>query len=311
MIDQKKPTHVIAEDIIAASKRIAPYIKHTELYCIEENIYIKAEYEQYMKSFKVRGAANAVLRLSDSQKKNGLVTRSSGNFAQGLSYIAKELGLSATIVMPEHAPKTKVLATQSLGTTVILKGSQHAESQAVVDTLASEKGLTKMHPFDDKDVIAGQGTAMIEICEALNSIEYFFCPISGGGLMAGCATYLKSVHPNAVIVAVEPEGANDYFLSRQAGKAVRLDQCMSVADGLMAPSVGEFCRPLLDYYVDDVQVVSDDDILLAMKLLHKKNYLVEPSGAAAYAGYLSYKRRYNLENKITVVMGSGGNYDVV
>ena len=166
----KKPTQITHKDVEAAYERIKPYIKRTELEPIDNNIYIKAEYKQHMKSFKLRGAANAALRLTKEQKERGIVARSSGNFAQGLSYIAKELGIQATIVMPEHAPKVKVNSTKSLGSRVILKGSQHQESQAVVDELEKSEGLTKMHPYDDKEVIAGQGTAMIEICEDLDNI---------------------------------------------------------------------------------------------------------------------------------------------
>lgn len=305
----KHPVNVTLSDIIAAKERIAPYIKRTPLKKLHDNVYLKAEHEQVVKSFKPRGACNAMLRLTDEEKKRGVITRSSGNFAQGVSYIGKELGVKVTIVMPEHAPKVKVESTKNLGARVILKGSQHYESEAVVTQLSKEENLTKMHPYDHNDVIAGQGTAMLEICEDLHTIDIFFCQISGGGLMAGCATALRALQPNALIIGVEPEGASDYAQSRAKGEPVTLTKASSIADGMLAPTVGDHCRPLLDAYVNDVVVLSEAELLHATQALHARGECLEPSGAAAYAGYLKYKNTHNCADKTIVCMGSGGNYD--
>jgi threonine dehydratase len=301
---------ITINEIKNAQDNIANFIKKTPLIKIEANVYLKGEHHQVTKSFKPRGACNAMLNLSEEARKKGIITRSSGNFAQAISYIGKQLDTDVTVVMPEHVPKAKIDATKSWGATVILKGTQHAEAQALVDQLADEKGLTKMHPYDDPDVIAGQGTAMLEICEALDKVDIFFCPISGGGLMSGCATALKALHPTARIIAVEPEHANDYALYRTTSKFTVLTEAHSVADGLLAPVVGKHCKPLLDAYVDDVIVVTDDEILNAMKKIKQlSNEEVEPSGAAAYAAFEQFKKNNDIENKTVVCMASGGNFD--
>lgn len=297
-------------NIKEAQLTIAPYIKTTPLITVEPNVYLKGEHHQVTKSFKPRGACNAMLNLSDEARQKGVIARSSGNFAQAISYIGKQLNTDVTVVMPEHAPKAKIDATKSWGATVILKGTQHAEAQALVDQLADEKGLTKMHPYDDPAVIAGQGTAMLEIVEKLDQIDIFFCPISGGGLMSGCATALKSLQPSALIIAVEPEHASDYAQYRKTSTFTVLSNAHSVADGLLAPSVGKHCKPLLDAYVDDVIVVTDTEILNAMqKIKRLTNEEVEPSGAAAYAAFEQFRKNNDLKNKTVVCMASGGNFD--
>lgn len=303
-------THTVTlDDILAARERIKPYIKRTALKEISPNVFLKAEHEQVTKSFKPRGACNAMLCLSDEEKERGVVSRSSGNFAQGLSYIGNALGVNVTIVMPEHAPKVKVNATKGYGARVILKGHQHQEAQAKVDQLALEEGLVKMHPYNHPNVIAGQGTAILEVAEDLDRVDYFFCQVSGGGLMAGCATAIKGLYPNAVVVGVEPELANDYYTYRKTGEFVHNEFKLSIADGLLVPCVGDSCKPLLDAYVDDVVSLSEEEIASATRTLHKIGELVEPSGAVAYGGYLSYLKDVDLEGKVVVCMASGGNYD--
>ena len=301
---------ITLSDIQDAHKRIKSYIKKTPLIRIEDTVFIKAENQQVTHSFKPRGAGNALLQLSDEAKANGVITRSSGNFAQAISYMGNKCQTDVTVVMPEHAPKIKVKATQSWGATVLLKGTQHPEAQALVDQLAQEKGLTKMHPYDHPHVIAGQGTAMLEICDDIDTIDIFFCPISGGGLMSGCATALKALHPKATIIAVEPEGASEYAEYRKTGVFTALSHASSIADGLLAPCVGQHCKPILDSLVDDVIVVSDDAIRSAMKDIKTTlNEDVEPSGAAAYAAYKHYKQTHTTEGLNIVCMASGGNFD--
>lgn len=301
---------VTLSDVLASRIRIKDYVHETPLIQIKDKVYIKAENRQVTQSFKPRGACNAMLLLSEEARRNGVIARSSGNFAQGLSYIGKQLGVTVTIVMPEHAPKIKVDATKSWGATVIQKGSQHAEAQAIVDELAQKEGLTKMHPYDDPHVIAGQGTAMLEVCDKLDTIDIFFCPISGGGLMSGCAIALKEKHPKSLIIGVEPEGAQDYHCYRNTGEFSSLTKAHSIADGLLAPRVGDHCKPILDNYVDDTVVVSEDSLLNAMKRIKADiNEDVEPSGAAAYAAYIAYSKDHDISGKTVVCMASGGNFD--
>lgn len=303
------PNYLTLDDIVSAKERISPFIQVTPLAEVEPNVFLKCEHKQVTKSFKPRGACNALLCLSDAEKAKGVIARSSGNFAQGLSYIAQKLGVSATVVMPEHAPKVKVESTQRFGSRVFLKGRRHEESQALVDELASAENLTKMHPYNDVNVMAGQGSAMLEICDVLTTIDLFFCPMSGGGLLAGCAVALKTIHPSAIVIGVEPLGADDYSQSRRSGTVVELASSTSIADGLLAPSVGTLCKPILDAYVDDITVVTDSEIMSAMAILHQKGEQVEPSGAAAYAAYLQYRNHHPISGSVVVCMASGGNFD--
>lgn len=297
------------DDIVAASDRIEDHIVETPLFCAGPGLYLKQEQLQVTRSFKPRGACNAMLQLSKRDRDIGVISRSSGNFAQALSYIGQRLGVDVTIVMPEHAPTVKVENTRSFGARVILKGHQHRESQAVVDRLSESEGLVKMHPYDDPHVIAGQGTAMLEVLDVVDTVDVFFCPVSGGGLLSGASVALKHRFPAATIVAVEPEGASDYFDSRASGNPVVLDHAESVADGLMAPSVGGYCRPILDALVDRVQLVSDDAILAAMHGLHAQGVMAEPSGAASVAAYLASPYANDGVDRTVVCMISGGNYD--
>jgi threonine dehydratase len=305
-----KQSQVNIHDIREAKKRIKEYVVRTPLIEIESNVYMKAEHKQVTKSFKPRGACNALLKLPAQARQKGVITRSSGNFAQGLSYMGNKLGVPVTVVMPENAPNAKIEGTKKWGAKVLLKGTTHDEAQALVDEISEIENLTKMHPFNDNHVIAGQGTAMLEICEELKNIDIFFCPLSGGGLMAGCAAALKHINPNAVVVAVEPEGASDYKNYRESGQIVRITNPKSVADGLLAPFVGSRCLPILDSNVDEVICVSDESIIKAMNWVREeKGELLEPSGAASIAAYLKYKTNHDTDSKCVVCLASGGNYD--
>ncbi len=281
-------------DFKAARSLIKPYIKRTSLKRCKElerfldashPIFLKLENEQLTKSFKVRGAFNALLSLTPSEKMKGVVTRSSGNFAQAIAYAGELLGIKVRVVMPTHVPEIKKLETQKYNPELILAGTTHEEGEAVVETLRLETGAIKLSPYNHMDVIKGQGSIALEVYEELPKMRHFFCPIGGGGLMSGCAAALKMLSSSIETVGIEPEGANDYYLYRLQGHEVTLKSIDTICDGLRAPRVGELNRPILDKYVDRVSIISDAMVIKAMKWLRDQYGMrVEPSGAASLAG---------------------------
>lgn len=299
-----------------ARKMIAPYIKKTPLirsHALEEvlgnkaRVFLKCENVQVTNSFKPRGAFTVLLRLSAEEKKKGVVTRSAGNFAQGVALAGKTLGVHTTIIMPLSVPLVKKDQTASYGAKIILHGKNQLEEQQKVLEIAKEEGSIILSPYDHLDVIAGGGTISLEIYEDLPTIAYYFCPVGGGGIMAGCATCFKNVNPKIKTIAVEPLGANDYFLSRQSGQRVRNVEVHTIADGLRAPQVGDLPWPLLQKNVDEVLCVTDEEIKRAMRLLYDKHGLIiEPSGAASVAGLLLGK--IPVKGDVVCVL-SGANVD--
>jgi threonine dehydratase len=303
-------------DVKEAYLKILPYIKRTPLLrcsCIEQKlntshrIYLKLENTQITKSFKVRGAFHALLCLSQEEKKQGVVTRSAGNFAQAVALAAKTLNIPAIIVMAENVSSLKKALTEQYGQKIVLSGTTHKEGNAKVAELAKRHNLCKLSPYDHFDVIVGQGTLGLEIFDELTSIKHFFCPIGGGGLLAGCAATFKKLQPNIEIHGVEPEGANDYFLSRQTGQNISIDAPNTIADGLRANEVGLLNRPLLDKYVDRVCCVSDSQIIQAMRFIKEQlDMVIEPSAAAAL-GHLLYGNP-QLQGDVVCVL-TGANID--
>jgi threonine dehydratase len=316
---------------------IRPYVKKTPLLrckALEEElhasyrIFLKLENEQPTHSFKVRGAFNALLSLAPQDRGKGVVTRSSGNFAQAIAYAGNLLNVKTRIVMPTNAPKMKKEATQRYGVEVTFAGTTHEEGNAMVEKIKLETGAALLSPYNHLDVMQGQGTIALEIFEELPTVRYFFCPIGGGGLMGGCATVCKLLNPDIETIGIEPEGAADYYLSRlypnnlknrHRGPNADSSGCLgihgsalsctpnTICDGLRAPQVGALNRPLLDRYVDTVSTVSDLSVMKAMKFL-KDHYdlVIEPSGAAAFSGFLHHKP--SLQGDVVCVL-SGGNVD--
>ena len=303
--------------IQAAQKKIAPYIKKTPLircYALEEHlhakgrIFFKCENLQMTNSFKPRGAFNALLNLSEDQRKRGVVTRSAGNFAQGLALAAQTLGIRAVIVMPLTVPLVKKEKTARYGAEIILHGKDQLEEQAKAQEIAEKENLVLLSPYDHADVIAGQGSIALEIFSDLPKIAHFFCPIGGGGLSAGTSTALKALNPSIQTYGIEPEGANDYFLSRKAGKRTPLEKVDTIADGLRAPQVGVLNWPLLEKNIDFALTVSDEEIKRAMRFLHEKvGMMIEPSGATSVAG-LMFHPELNISKDAVCVL-SGSNVD--
>lgn len=314
-----RPSSLSASAIVEAHERIARYIVRTPLIRAHEierrygsnvPVYFKCEQFQRTRSFKERGAYNALLRLPDAIKERGVVTRSSGNFAQALACAAHRLGIVAHIVMPTSAPAVKIENTRRWGPTVILHGTTHVQGMAKVNELVAAHGFHYISPFDDDAIIAGQGTAAREITEALEEpLSHFYCPVGGGGLMAGCALWLRYATP-AQIVAVEPDSVNDFALSFARRERVTIEAPKSIADGLLTPSVGETNWPILRDCVDVVETVSEQAIREAVFILGRdQNMIVEPSGATAFAALLQHLRSGASLTGATVCMVSGGNVD--
>lgn len=308
---------VTLQDVKDARKRIASYIKKTELrHCPEiekfihytsGKIFLKLDNQQETNTFKVRGAYNTMLQLTPEQKKKGVVTRSSGNFAQAVALAAHTLKMKATIVMPEDAPEVKKQGTAKYHPTIVYIDKRNSENDKKVNEISELEGSVIVYPYNHPHVIAGQGTAALEIVDDLPTIKNFFSPIGGGGLMSGCATTFKAIDQSIHTIGVEPEGANDYYLSRKTHKPVTLEKVNTIADGLRANTVGEYNRPLLDAYVDTVDQVKDEEIISAMIFAWRELKLkLEPSGATALASLLFHK--HPLKGDVVCFI-SGANVD--
>ena len=272
------------------------------------NLLFKAELFQKTGSFKPRGAINKLNSLSAEERANGVVSMSAGNFAAGLAYAAAAMGVKATIVMPEAATKSKVAATRAYGATALLHGVGKDLMPKAME-LVDQQHLTFVHPFDDPMVIAGTGTIGLEILEDVPAPDYVIVPVGGGGLIAGVATAVKLLHPATKVIGVEPDGAVKMFTSLQAHKPVPPEKLSTIADGLAAPFAGIHTLEHVEAYVDEVVLVSDDDIKEAMLMIMERSKLfVEPSGAAGFAGLLSRKVNVLAGSTVVCVL-SGGNID--
>ncbi len=272
------------------------------------NLLFKAELFQKTGSYKPRGAINKLNSLTTEERANGVVSMSAGNFAAGLAYAASMMGVKATIVMPEAATKSKVAATRAYGATAILHGVGKDLVPKAME-LAEQQHLTFVHPFDDPMVIAGTGTVGLEILEDVPAPDYIFVPVGGGGLIAGVATAVKLLHPATKIIGVEPTGAVKMLISLQQHKAMAAEKLNTIADGLAAPFAGKHTLEHVEQYVDEVVLVSDDEIKEAMLLIMERCKLfVEPSGAAGFAALLSHKVDVPAGSTVVCIL-SGGNID--
>jgi len=271
-------------------------------------LLFKAELFQKTGSFKPRGAINKLNSLSDDEKANGVVSMSAGNFAAGLAYAASAMGVKATIVMPEAAVKGKVAATRAYGATAILHGVGKDLVPKAME-LAEQQHLTFVHPFDDPMIIAGTGTIGLEIIEDVPAPDVVFVPVGGGGLIAGIAAAIKMLSPSTRVIGVEPSGAVKMLTSLQQHKALSAEKLNTIADGLAAPFAGVHTLEHVEKYVDEVVLVSDDEIKEAMLLIMERSKLfVEPSGAAGFAGLLYNKVNVPAGSTVVCVL-SGGNID--
>lgn len=297
-----------------ASVRIAPFTSKTPLLHSElfddllglSGVFLKCENFQVTGSFKPRGAFNAIIQKGGHCQ--NYICRSSGNFAQAMAYAGKKLHCGITVVMPETAPKIKIENTKNHSANVILCGTSHREGYRKVEELVAKSGDIPVSSFDDLDVIAGQGTIALEIHEDLPSVRHFFCPVGGGGLLAGCADALKQLIPEVEVIAAEPEGSPDFSLSFEKGSPVEIRNVNTIADGLRTLKVGNHNWPLLQKNVDSVQLVSDEEIVKAMKLIFDVfGIVVEPSGAVSVAALIKSDPK-QLTGDVVCIL-SGGNVD--
>ena len=292
--------------IKAAAERIHSDVVRTPTirYRLHKNceLFLKAENLQPIGAFKIRGAFNMMRTLPMDCV--GVVAHSSGNHAQAVAAAAKSLGIPATIVMPSNAPKLKKSRTEAAGANVITVGPDSEERKQMAAQLAEEQGLTPIPPYDHPLVAAGQGTAALELHEDAPALDSFYAPVSGGGLMAGCATALKNLSPETTLVGVEPEEANDTYLSLKHGDRMCISPPETIADGLRVRVPGQFTWSVLQSTLDRVDLVSDEEMLRVMGwACSHLRIVLEPSGAASLAAAMK-----NGVGRVGVLL-SGGNVE--
>jgi len=274
-----------------------------------KQVYLKMENLQRTGSFKLRGAYNRIAWLGEEEKKFGVIASSAGNHAQGVALAAKTYGIEATIVMPKHAPLSKVKATQKHGGKVILHGSMYDEAYAKAVEIQQQTKATFIHPFDDPFVMAGQGTIALEILEDLPDVDVIVVPVGGGGLISGIAVAAKNIRPNIQVVGVQTENMCSMAKSFQQQKIVAVEGAGTIADGIAVKIPGKQTFPIIQQYVDDIVTVNEEEIAAAILLLLEKSKAVaEGAGAVAVAAVINSLSRYR-GKKIAAVL-SGGNIDV-
>ncbi|MCO6498884.1 MAG: pyridoxal-phosphate dependent enzyme [Vicingus serpentipes] len=306
---------MLKEQLIKCHKNIQPYIHNTPVLTSQSineivgtELFFKCENFQKMGAFKMRGASNAIMQLSKTQKEKGVVTHSSGNFAQALALAAKNIGVKAFIVMPSNAPQVKKEAVSGYGGNVIeCEPTLKARTQCA-QKIVNEEGATFIHPSNDINVIIGQGTAAKELLETHPDLEYIFTPIGGGGLIAGTALAAHYYGNNCRVVGGEPFEADDAYRSLKSGKIESNLTTNSIADGLKT-ELGDQNFPIIQQYVDQIIRVTEKEIIQAMRLIWERmKIIVEPSSAVALAALL--KEKQSFQNKKVGIILSGGNVDV-
>ncbi len=272
-------------------------------------ILLKREDLQPVFSFKLRGAYNKIVQLTDEEKAQGVIAASAGNHAQGVALSASKMDIDALIVMPKTTPDIKVTAVKRLGARVELYGNSYDEAYEHARKLEEVQGWTFIHPYDDPDVIAGQGTVGMEIMQQCSTVpEAIFVPVGGGGLIAGVATYVKYLYPQIKIIGVEPDDAASMYEALRADERVMLDQVGIFADGVAVRQVGKETFRVARECVDEVLLVSADEICAAIKdIFDDTRTVTEPAGALAVAGLKKYIREREIQNKTLVAINSGAN----
>lgn len=301
-------------DVRAAAERIRPLARRTPVFTSSGfdaeagiRVFFKCENLQKGGAFKIRGAANLILSLPKEALSRGVVAYSSGNHAQAVAIAAQHVGAPATIVMPEDAPRSKLEATQSRGARILTYNRFKESREQIAEQIQREGGAALVPPFDHPMIMAGQGTAALELIEETGPLDALITPVGGGGLLSGCVTIAKDINPPIRMFGAEPEGANDTFLSLRAGERVAI-QPDTIADGLRAPKPGALTFPIVRQFVERIVLVSDDQIRSTVKfLLSRLKILVEPSGAVGAAAVLFHKLPPGIQN-VGVVL-SGGNVD--
>ncbi|MFC2736583.1 MAG: threonine ammonia-lyase [Leptotrichia wadei] len=302
-------------DFMEARERLNTVITKTKLIYSNifsnetgNDVYIKPENLQRTGAFKIRGAYNKIAKLTEEEKKRGVIAASAGNHAQGVALAAQKLGIKAVIVMPKHTPLIKVEATKRYGADVILTGEVYDEAYEYAKKLQEKEGYTFVHPFDDEDVIEGQGTIALEVLDELPDADIILVPIGGGGLISGIASAAKLKNPLIKIIGVEPEGAASALEARKNKHVVELAEANTIADGTAVKKIGEITFDYIEKYVDDIVTVSDYELMAAFLILVEKHKIVaENSGILSVAGL----KKLNVKGKKIISIISGGNIDVL
>lgn len=302
------------EHVQAAAARLKDHAHRTPIHTsrtldarVGAQVMLKCENLQRVGAFKFRGAYNAVSLLSAEERARGVLTYSSGNHAQAIALACRLLGVTAHVVMPQNAPATKRAATEGYGAHVIAYDPATTSREALARQIAAEHGYTVVPPYDHLNVIAGQGTAALELCEDAGPLEMLLVPCGGGGLLSGSAIAAKALCPGCRVIGIEPELADDATRSFRTGVLHTVHNPPTIADGTRTPSLGQITFPLVRQYVDDMQTVSEDAIMAAVRfLLLRMKLLVEPSGALGVAALLS--GAVNARGRVGVIL-SGGNID--
>lgn len=297
-------SHVLKEVIRETDMILAPNIRPNT------NVYLKTENLQVTGSFKIRGSYFKISRLSDEEKAKGVIACSAGNHAQGVALAATKNGIKSLICLPDGAPISKVEATKRFGAEVCLVKGVYDDAYNKALELKEEKGYTFIHPFDDEDVIAGQGTIGLEILDQLENVDAVVVPIGGGGLISGVAFAIKQLNPNVRVYGVQASGAPSMKHSVEDGKIETLGRVQTIADGIAVKTPGEHTFELVNKYVDDIVTVTDDEIALAiLTLLEQQKLIAEGAGAVPVAAVMAGKIP-DIEGKNVCCLVSGGNIDV-
>jgi len=304
------------DDVRAASARLRDRVYRTPVVTSQafddasgHTVFFKCENLQRAGSFKIRGALNKLLTLTDEERRRGVVAFSSGNHAQGVALAARLTGTSAVVCMPSDAPALKLEATRGYGAEVVLYDRQKDDREALARRIADETGRVVVPPFDDYAIMAGQGTAALELLDDVGELDVLVTPVGGGGLMAGCSTVARALRPGITIVGVETETANDTYLSLRRGERVSIPPPPTIADGIRLTTPGALTFPILKENLADVALVSDAQVIEAVRFLALRvRIVVEPTGAVPAAAVLSGRLPLERGARVGVVL-SGGNID--
>ncbi len=303
------------EDIREAHQRISEYAHRTPVLSSKQvdqktagHIFFKCENFQKVGAFKFRGASNAILSLSDEEARNGVATHSSGNHAQALALAAKLRGIPAYVVMPENAPKVKVKAVENYGAEITFCESTLKARETTLEKVVKKTGATFIHPYNDARIIAGQGTAAIELLEDHPDLDIIMAPVGGGGLLSGTALAAKSIKPEIKVIGAEPAQADDAYRSFKEGKLIPVQNPDTIADGLRT-SLGELPFSIIQEYVDDIVTVSEDSIVEAMRFVWERlNMIIEASCAVPVAAV--FDEKVDIKGKKVGIIITGGNVDL-
>jgi threonine dehydratase len=272
-------------------------------------VFFKCENLQRAGAFKIRGALNKLLTLSDEERRRGVVAFSSGNHAQGVALAARLTGTTAVVCMPSDAPALKLEATRGYGAEVVLYDRQKDDREALARRIAAETGRVVVPPFDDYAIMAGQGTAALELMDEVGELDALVAPVGGGGLMAGCSTVARALRPGLTVVGVETETANDTYLSLRRGERVSIPPPPTIADGIRLTTPGALTFPILKRNLADVALVSDAEVIEAVRFLALRvRLVVEPTGAVSAAAVLAGRLPVPRGARVGVIL-SGGNID--